>query len=71
MVLIGQMVVTVSIDATIRRWSLKAEDLGKAVREADEAEKGAEKEEEVAQKKGLMTDDEERELAELMGSDSN
>ena len=71
MVLIGQMVVTVSIDATIRRWSLKAEDLGKAVREAGEAEKGVEKEEEVEQKKGLITDDEERELAELMGSDSN
>ncbi|KAM0805273.1 WD40-repeat-containing domain protein [Usnea florida] len=71
MVLIGQMVVTVSIDATIRRWSLKAEDLGKAVREADEAKKGVEKDEEVAQKKGLITDDEERELAELMGSDSD
>ncbi|KAF6219885.1 hypothetical protein HO133_003710 [Letharia lupina] len=70
MLLTGQTVVTVSIDATIRRWSLKAEDLGKAVREAEEAKNGVEKEEKVVQKKGIITDDEERELAELMGSDS-
>lgn len=69
MLLTGQMAVTVSIDATIRRWSLKAEDLGEAVRRAEEAKNGVEKEENVVQKEQIITDDEERELAELMGSD--
>ena len=67
--LTGQTAVTVSIDATIRRWSLKAEDLGKAVSEAEEAKNGVEEEETVVQKE-MMTDEEERELAELMGSDN-
>lgn len=70
MLLTGQTVVTVSIDATIRQWSLKAEDLGSAVRKSEEAKNGAEKEEKVVQKKGIITDDEEGELAALMGSDS-
>ena len=70
MVLTGQTVVTVSIDATIRQWSLKAEDIATAAREAEEARNGIEQEEKIAQKKGVITDDEERELAELMGSDS-
>lgn len=69
MLLIGQTVVTVSIDATIRQWSLKADDLRKAVREAEEAVDGVQKEEKATQQKKLITDDEERELAELMGSD--
>ncbi|CAD6580393.1 MAG: hypothetical protein ASARMPREDX12_004200 [Alectoria sarmentosa] len=69
MLLIGQTVVTVSIDATIRRWSLKAEDLDKAVREAEGAKNGVEMEEQVVQKNGITTDDEDRELAELMESD--
>ena len=70
MLLTGQMAVTVSIDATIRQWSLKAEDLSSAVRRADKVKNGAEKEDKVAQKKQIITDDEERALAELMGSDS-
>lgn len=69
MLLTDQTVVTVSIDATIRRWSLKAEDLGKAVTETEEAKNGVEREEKLVQKKGIITDDEERELAELMESD--
>ena len=69
MLLIGQTVLTVSIDATIRRWSLKAEDLEVAVREAEEVKNGFKKEEKAVQKEGITTDDEERELAELMGSD--
>ena len=69
MLLTGQTVVTVSIDATIRRWSLKAEDLGKAVSEAEGAKNGVEMEEQVVQKNGITTDDEDRELAELMESD--
>lgn len=71
MLLTGQTVVTVSIDATIRRWSLKAEDLGNAVREAEEIKDGVEKEEKVVQMKGMMTDDEERELTDLLASDSD
>lgn len=67
--LTGQNVVTVSIDATIRRWSLKAEDLGKAISEAEKAKDGLEEEETVVPKE-VITDDEEKELAELMGSDS-
>lgn len=70
MLLTGQTLVTVSIDATIRQWSLRAEDLGQAVREAEEAKLGVEKEEKVVQRRVSITDDEERELADLMGSDS-
>ena len=69
MLLTGQTLVTVSIDATIRQWSLRAEDLGKAVREAEEAKIGVEKEAKVMQKQVSITDDEEKELADLMGSD--
>ena len=69
MLLTGQTVVTVSIDATIRQWSLEAEDLGKATREAEEARNGVEQEQEEKGAQKMMTDDEERELAELMGSD--
>ena len=66
LVMLGQTVVTVSIDTTIRRWSLKPEDLGKAVDEA-EARNGVLKEEvKVEEKHFLVTEDEERELAELM-----
>ena len=70
MLLIGQTAVTVSIDATLRQWSLKAEDLREAVREAEEAKDGFEWVEKVAPKEGIITDDEEKELAELMGSDT-
>ena len=70
-VLIGQTVVTVSIDATIRRWSLQAEDLGKALQEAEDAKTGVQKEEKIMQQKGVITADEERELLDLMGSDGD
>lgn len=69
MLLTGQTLVTVSIDATIRQWSLRAKDLGSAVRKAEEAKIGVEKEVKVAQKRVSITDDEEKELADLMGSD--
>lgn len=69
MLLTGQTLVTVSIDATIRQWSLRAEDLGPAVRAAEEAKIGLVKEEKVVRTKVSITDDEERELADLMGSD--
>ena len=70
MVLTGQTVVTVSIDATIRRWSLEVEDLRMAVREVEEATDEVPKEDKQGPIKGLITDDEEKELAQLMGSDS-
>ncbi|KAI9792756.1 MAG: hypothetical protein M1835_007667 [Candelina submexicana] len=70
LVLIEQTLVSVSIDATIRQWSLKpgdlqaaklaAEEEGKKDVEIDEEEIGA------AGKPSLLTEDEERELAELM-----
>lgn len=61
----GQKVVSVSIDATVRQWSLKTPDLVKAKQEAKDKEEG--KVEEVEEKKeGLLTEEEERELAELM-----
>ena len=69
MVLVGQAVVTVSIDATIRRWSLESEDLGNAVREVEEAKIGVSQEDKQVAMKAMITEDEEKELAELMGSD--
>lgn len=70
LVIVGQMVVSVSIDATVRQWSLKAEDLGKARQEVGDSKNGVEneKEEEVQKPKpGKMTEEEERELDDLMG----
>jgi WD40 repeat protein len=61
-----QMVVSVSIDGTVRRWSLKASDLAKAIQEAEDERQGKEKEEVHERKEGLLTADEEAELAELM-----
>ncbi|SLM34343.1 WD40/YVTN repeat-like-containing domain [Lasallia pustulata] len=66
LVLVGQMVVSVSIDATLRQWSLKPEDLQKAKVAQEEAEEGVVKEKQAPGKTPLVTEDEERELAELM-----
>lgn len=66
LLLLGQTVVSVSIDATIRKWSLKPEDLRKAIAEADEAKKGPVEEKKEPKKPSLMTAEEEQELAELM-----
>ncbi|KAI5841783.1 WD40-repeat-containing domain protein [Morchella snyderi] len=69
------MVVSVSIDGTVRRWSLRHDDLLKAVEEkkkkALEQGTGEQEEEEAGKKKGesLLTAEEERELAELMEED--
>ena len=68
-VLSAQKVVSVSIDGTIRQWSLKPDDLQKAKLEAAEAAEGVVKEaaeKKVPLEKSLMSEDEERELAELM-----
>lgn len=62
------MVASVSIDGTIRKWSLKQADLLKAIEAKMEENK--EKEPIVEEKKeSLLTVEEERELAELMEDD--
>ena len=66
LVVMGQTVVSVSLDGTIRRWSLEAGDLDAARKQAqEEKESGLVEEEEQVEEK-LMTEEEERELAELM-----
>jgi len=62
----SQRLVTVGIDATVRLWSLKAQELAKAVKEAED-EKLGQVEENKSEKKGsTMTAEEEAELAELL-----
>jgi len=66
LLLVGSAVISVSIDATIRRWSLKPTDL----RSAKEAfENKGESHEQQPKKESLLTEEEERELAELMGDE--
>jgi WD40 repeat protein len=62
----GQRLVSVSIDATVRQWSLKPQELAKAIEEAEDERLGKEKEKEPEQKEGMMTAEEEAELAELL-----
>ena len=59
LVLIGSTVVSVSIDATIRQWSLKPDELQRAVDKPDG-------EEPTTNTDTMLTEEEERELAELM-----
>ncbi|KAA8911758.1 WD40-repeat-containing domain protein [Sphaerosporella brunnea] len=61
----GDTLISVSIDCTIRRWSLKPSALAKAI-EAHKAQEGVSLEKEVSDKEGLLTAEEEAELAELM-----
>ena len=63
-----RLVVSVSIDGTVRTWGITKAELDKVVKEKDEKEKGVVKEK-VKPIKSLMTAEEEAELAELMGSD--
>ncbi|KAI9727022.1 MAG: hypothetical protein M1834_008548 [Cirrosporium novae-zelandiae] len=67
--LLGQTVVSVSIDGTVRAWSLKADDLAKAIEEADKAKKGVLEEEEEKKPESMLTAEEEAELAALMDDD--
>jgi len=62
----GQRLISVSIDATVRQWSLKAQELAKAIKEVEDEQLGKDKEKEPEKKEGLMTEEEEAELAELM-----
>lgn len=61
-----QRVVSVSIDVTIRQWSLRTSDLAQAIQEAEEKRLGKAKEQEPEAKEGMMTAEEEAELAELL-----
>lgn len=67
LVLIGSTVVSVSIDATIRQWSLRPDDLRAAVEAAKKTK--AEEEESEQNPESMLTEEEERELAELMNED--
>ncbi len=72
LVLLDQTVVTVSLDGTIRRWSLKPVDLQVAKRGAEERKEiGGERQDEVGHTtvEPLVTEEEERELAELLEED--
>lgn len=63
------MVASVSIDGTIRTWSLKPADLMKAIEAKKEENKEKEKPVVEEKKESLLTEEEERELAELMEDD--
>ncbi|KAF8426691.1 WD40-repeat-containing domain protein [Tirmania nivea] len=65
----GWTVVSVGIDGTVRRWGVRPAEVDAAVEEARRRrERGEEEEEEEAGgvKEGVLTEEEERELAELM-----
>jgi WD40 repeat protein len=64
-------VVSVGIDGSVRTWGLSKSDLEKAIKKKEEAAKGGAKEDKVAEKKSLLTAEEEAELAELMDSDGD
>ncbi|KAJ5731863.1 hypothetical protein N7493_003344 [Penicillium malachiteum] len=66
LVLVGSTVVSVGIDGTIRQWSLRADHLQEAV---DLAKKGPSVAEDEPATESMLTEEEERELAELMGDD--
>ncbi|KAI1499766.1 WD40-repeat-containing domain protein [Biscogniauxia marginata] len=65
----GKRVVSVSIDGTIRTWPLQKADLDKVNKEKEDRANGVEKLAPVEPTKGLMTVEEEAELAELMEED--
>lgn len=62
--MMGSTVVSVSIDATIRQWSLIPDDLQRAVERAKNPT--SEEDEPKANPESMLTEEEERELAELM-----
>lgn len=62
----ARKVVSVSIDGTVRQWSLERQDM---VKYQEDLAKGDKVEEEAEKKEGLLTAEEEAELAELMDDD--
>ncbi|KAF2855350.1 WD domain-containing protein [Plenodomus tracheiphilus IPT5] len=61
-----QRVVSVSIDGTVRQWSLRTPDLAKAIKEAEKESRGKKEDEQPEKKEEMMTAEEEAELAELL-----
>lgn len=67
--LMGDKLVSISIDATIRQWSLKPQDLQEARQEPEKAAEGAKKKQRSkgsSDDQPTLTEEEERVLAELM-----
>ena len=64
--LLGDVVVSVSIDATVRRWSLAPRDLQSAVRAARDSEEIEEVAEAKPDQNSMLTEEEEKELREFM-----
>jgi len=62
-------VASISIDKTVRKWSLRPVDLAKAVEEKKAREQGIKEETVEEEKESFLTEEEERELAELMDND--
>lgn len=62
---------SVGIDGTIRTWPLAKAELDEEIRKIEEAEKKPEVESKEEREAGLMTAEEEAELAELMGDDDD
>lgn len=69
LLLLGKKLVSVSIDATVRQWSLLPQDIQKAKENAQAEKLGKPEEEQLAQPNSVLTEEEERELAELMEED--
>lgn len=65
LVLVGSTVVSVGIDATIRQWSLRPDELQRAVKLAKSSTE-EEEEEDKPNAETMLTEEEERELDELM-----
>lgn len=61
----GSTLVSVSIDATIRQWSLKPDELQRAIEKA----KNPTEDEAKPNPESMLTEEEERELAELMNDE--
>lgn len=67
----GRGVVSVSIDGTVRQWSLERGDMSKFVEEREQEMNGMAKEIAEERKEGMLTAEEEAELAELMNDDED
>lgn len=65
LLLVGSTVISVGIDATIRQWSLRPDELQSAVDQAKKTTTG-EEEEQKPNPESMLTEEEEKELAELM-----
>ncbi|KAF3941206.1 Beta-TrCP [Dactylella cylindrospora] len=76
---VGTDLISVSLDATVRKWSLKPAELKVAVEEAQKGELGEVAEDGVGSRSrsnsvlsnNILTEEEERELAELMAEEDN